>query len=421
MENPVDKRSRGKVFFTDDENLYLPAIVKTCGYDVKINYKKPIPDMLNTIQVYLPDYIVANITFPKFRLRMETLAKIKELLPSVKIIVTGEPFLTYNTNVTYENPFIDYVILGEPEYVLRDILNGVPDNEILGILYTDDNMQSVKNELRPYIENLDELPFPSDININKNGEVIIEVSRGCPYHCFYCLASVKNGIALRIRSPQSVLEEIKYNISNLGLKKFYLKSDVFNFDNEWIANLCNLIIDNGLKINWSCELIPKNLNEKLIKLMYKSGLRYCKIGVESGSDEILKKLDKDITLDEINQTLSLLKKYKIKTICFYIYGLPWETEDTAKQTAEYAVKLNSDDAVFNIAVPLPGTKFFVYSMLNKLFVAPPEYSDGEKLPLAKSHKLSRERIFELKKQAEASFYNRIKYILKTAVKKFFMR
>jgi radical SAM superfamily enzyme YgiQ (UPF0313 family) len=98
---------------------------------------------------------------PTYKSDMEFLLRAKELLPSVKIIVKGTPFLTYNMNVTYENPFISYVIVGEAEYTLRDILNGVPDNEILGICYTDDNMQAVKNEPRPFIEDLDNLPFPA--------------------------------------------------------------------------------------------------------------------------------------------------------------------------------------------------------------------------------------------------------------------
>lgn len=411
------KQIRGKVYFYNTESLFASAIAKELGYSTVLKYTGDV-DLENDILEESPDYLVVNVSFCNFRLMLHSLEKIKSLLPSIKIIVTGEPFLTYNTNVTYENPFIDYVITGEVEYTLRDILDGEADNDILGICYTDENMQSAKNEKRPFIENLDNLPTPSEHPI-KNNTITIEVSRGCPYHCFFCLASVNNGIAHRVRSPQSIVNEIKYCIKKYNIKNFCFKSDIFNFDNKWVMELCRNITDNELKIHWSCDILPKNIDENIIKLMYSSGLRHCRIGVESGSKEILEKLDKDISIENIKQTITLLKKYKIKTTCYYLFGLPWETEETAEETTKLAIELDSDNAVFNIAVPFAGTKFFVYTMLNKLFSPQSETVEGEKRPLARSHSLSQEKILELKNEAEKRFYNRPKRKFKSLIKKLF--
>ena len=208
--------------------LYLAAIAEECGYEAEVKDYSQGGDLFKDIQEYVPNYIVANIAMPTYKSDMEALAKIKQAFPSVKIIVKGAPFLTYNTNVTYENPFVDYVIYGEAEMTLKDILEGVPNEEILGICYTDDNFQPVKTEPRPFIENLDDLPFPArhliDNSVyrrpdNEKVQAVIKVSRGCPYHCFFCLATPVSGVNVRKRSAENIIAEIKecvekYNITN---------------------------------------------------------------------------------------------------------------------------------------------------------------------------------------------------------------
>ena len=416
----TEKTKRGRILFINPplcnlESLYLSAIAEEKGFEANVCESDNYKEIINDITIYSPNFLVAKITFDKFRLQLEALAEFKERLPLCKLIVYGEPFLTYNHNVTYENPYIDYVMFGECEETFSELLDGAPDNEILGICYTDDNMQSVKNEQRPFIENLDHLIKPARHLIKDNSSVQIEVSRGCPYHCIFCLATVKNGVVHRTRSPKSVVKEILYCVENYGSRIFDFKSDNFNFDKNWIKRFCKLILKCKLKISWSCDLVPKNLDEELVKLLKASGCKKCRIGVESGSDLILEKIDKDIKLQDIKESFRLLKKYKIKTTAYYIIGLPWETEESAKDTIEFALSLPSDYAVFNIATPLPGTKLFVYSMLNKLFIGQPEFSKEEKLPLCKTHTLSRERVLELKKEAEKRFYNRPKMFFKKII------
>ncbi len=402
--------------------LYLAAIAEECGYEAEVKDYSQGGDLFKDIQEYAPNYIVANIAMPTYKSDMEALAKIKQAFPSVKIIVKGAPFLTYNTNVTYENPFVDYVIYGEAEMTLKDILEGVPNEEILGICYTDDNFQPVKNEPRPFIENLDDLPFPArhliDNSVyrrpdNEKVQAVIKVSRGCPYHCFFCLATPVSGVNVRKRSAENIIAEIKECVEKYNITNFIFWSDIFNIDRDWTIDLCKKIVESGLKITWSANTRANTMDDEMAQWMYKSGCRLCSIGVESGSQEILDSIGKKITLDEIRNTVRILKKNKIKIYNYFVIGLPWETEKTVEETIKFAIELDSNFISFYTATPLPGTKYFAYAMMNKLITGQLDFTNAYYEPVVRAHDLSKERIFELHKQAIKRYYLRPKFILKT--------
>jgi len=401
--------------------MYLAAIAEKCGFEAKIKDYSQGGDFLKDLKEYNPHYLVANIATPTFLSDMNWLKQAKELIPGVKIIVKGAPFLTYNTNAIYENTFLDYVIVGEPEFTLRDILNGVPDNEILGICYRE-NFQAEKNDNRPFIENLDLIPFPARHLVDNssyirpdNGKVqaVIKVARGCPFHCFFCLATPVSGAKVRVRSSENIIEEIRECVEKYNIRNFLFWSDIFNLNREWAIDLCKKIIESGLKITWSSNTRADTMDDELAALMYKSGCRLVSIGVESGSQEMLNHIGKKITLDNIRNTVKILKKNKIKIYNYFVIGLPWETEETVEETIKFAIELDSNFISFYTATPLPGTKFFNYVMLNKLTEGNLDFQSAYYAPVVRSHSLSKERIFELHKLAVKRFYLRPKFILKT--------
>lgn len=401
--------------------MYLAAIAEKCGFEAKIEDYSLSDGFIADLKDFSPDYLVVNVATPTFKSDMEIIAQAKALMPNLITIVKGAPFLTYNTNVIYENPFIDYVIVGEAELTFRDILSGVPDSEILGICYRD-NLQGIKNEPRPFNENLDKLPFPARHLVDNNAyrrpdnnkvQAVIKVSRGCPYHCFFCLASPVSGVKVRTRTPQSILAEIRECVVKYNIKHFLFWSDIFNFDREWTIDLCKRIIESGLKITWSSNTRADTMDDEMAKLMYKAGCRLVSIGVESGSQEILDKIGKKINLDNIRNTVKILKKNKIKIYNYFVIGLPWETEKTVEETIKFAIELDSNFVSFYTATPLPGTRFFAYAMLNKLAEGQLTFDNAYYQPAVRSHELSKERIFELHKQAVKRFYLRPKFIFKT--------
>ena len=401
--------------------MYLASIAEECGFEAKIKDYSLGGNFEKDLREFSPDYLLVNIATPTFKSDMESVLRAKAILPSLVTIVKGAPFLTYNINVIYENQFIDYVIVGEPELTLRDILNGVPDNEILGICYRE-NFQGVKNELRPFIENLDILPFPARHLVDNsiytrpdNGKVqaVIKVSRGCPYHCFFCLATPVSGAKVRVRSADNIVSEIKECVEKYKIRNFLFWSDIFNFNREWTLELCNKIIESGLKITWSANTRANTMDEDMAKLMYEAGCRLVSIGVESGSQEILNRIGKKITLSEIRETVRILKKNRIKIYNYFVIGLPWETERTVEETIKFAIELDSNFVSFYTATPLPGTRFFEYAMTNHLIDDGMDFEGAYYNPVVRSHELSKDRILELHKLAVKRFYLRPAYIIKT--------
>ena len=428
-ENNISNKKRGRVLFISplllsnqdvsflpNDIMYLASVAEESGYEAKIkNYSDKLC-LISILNNFAPDYIVFDVSFQNFREDMEVLALLKEHKPNVKIIVKGEPFITYNTNVTYENPFIDYVIVGEAEMTLKDILDGVKDSEIKGICYKDDNMQPVKNEPRPFIENLDILPFPARhlIYSKKDKKAIIEISRGCPNDCFFCLTPLTSGTNVRIRSAENIISEIEECTKKYGIKYFLLKSDAPDLEKDYIIKLCKKITDSGLKVQWETNIIPSE-NDTAI-LMKKSGCTLIHLGVESGSQEILSNIGRKFSLDNIRKTSEIIKQSRIKIHNHFILGLPWETEKTAEETIKFALELDSNCASFYIASPFPGTRFFAYAMINKLIYRNLDFKNAYHRPVIKTHDLSKERVYELYKSAYRRYYLRLGFIIKTLLK-----
>lgn len=401
--------------------MYLASIAESCGFEAIIRDYSQGGNFEADLKEIQPNYLVANIATPTFKSDMTAVQLAKEIVPNICTIVKGAPFLTYNTNTIYENPFVDYVIIGEAELTLKDILDGVPDNEILGICYRE-NFQPVKTEKRPFNENLDALPFPArhlvDNSIYRrpdNGKVqaVIKVARGCPFHCFFCLATPVSGTKVRKRSPENIVAELKECVEKYNIRNFLFWSDIFNLDREWTLELCQKIIESGLKITWSSNTRADTMDDEMAKMMYKSGCRLVSIGVESGSQKMLDNIGKKITLDDIRNTVKILKKNKIKIYNYFVIGLPWETEETVEETIKFAIELDSNFISFYTATPLPGTKYFAYAMLNRLVEGNLDFRSAYYEPVVRSEHLSKERIFELHKQAVKRFYLRPKFILKT--------
>jgi anaerobic magnesium-protoporphyrin IX monomethyl ester cyclase len=303
-------------------------------------------------------------------------------------------------------------------------LEGKQYFDILGMSYRN-NGEIVENEIRPFIENLDELPFPArnlvDNSIyrrpdNNKVQATIKVSRGCPFHCFFCLATPTQGEKVRKRSVENIIEEIKECVEKYNITNFLFWSDIFDIDKSWTMDLCNKIIESGLKITWSANTRADTADFEMAKLMYKSGCRLVSIGVESGSQYMLDKMGKNITLNDVRRTVKLFRKAKIRIYNYFVIGLPWETEETVEETIKFAIELNSDFISFYTATPLPGTRFYDYATEHSLFDNDTSFKSAYFYPAVNTHSLSKDRIFELHKSAIKRFYLRPKYILRMLFK-----
>lgn len=400
--------------------MYLAAVAEKAGLEAKINDYSQNGDYEADLKEFNPDYLVVNIATPTLEHDLEAVKKAKEICPNVITIAKGAAFLTLAEKIIKEHNELDFGILGEAENTLKEILEDKPKAEILGLYYKEnDEVKFTGN--RPFIEDLDSLPFPArhlvDNNIyrrpdNNKVQATIKVSRGCPFHCFFCLATPVSGAKVRRRSPENIVAEIKECVEKYNIKNFLFWSDIFNIDKDWTMKLCQAIIDSGLKITWSANTRADTADLEMAEMMYKSGCRLVSIGVESGSQYMLEKMGKKITLNDVRRTVKVFKKAKIRIYNYFVIGLPWETEETVEETIKFAIELNSDFISFYTATPLPGSRFYDYALEHNLFDKETSFENAYYYPAVNTHNLSRERVFELHKSAIKRFYLRPLYILK---------
>lgn len=400
--------------------MYLAAVAEKQGFEAKIADYSQSGDYEEDLREFKPDYLVVNIATPTLEHDLDAVKKAKEICPNITTVAKGAAFLTLGEKIVSEHNELDFGILGEAEDTLKDILDNKPKNNILGIYYKENDEVKFTGK-RPFIEDLDSLPFPARHLVNNNiyrrpdnnkVQATIKVSRGCPFHCFFCLATPVSGAKVRRRSPENIVAEIRECVEKYNIKNFLFWSDIFNIDKDWTMKLCQAIIDSGLKITWSANTRADTADYEMAKIMYKSGCRLVSIGVESGSQYMLEKMGKKITLNDVRRTVKVFKKAKIRIYNYFVIGLPWETEETVEETIKFAIELNSDFISFYTATPLPGSRFYDYALEHNLFDKETSFENAYYYPAVNTNNLTRERVFELHKAAVKRFYLRPLYILK---------
>lgn len=402
--------------------MYLASVAEKEGFEAKICDYSQGGDLVEDLKEFKPDYLVVNVATPTLEHDLDALKIAKDILPNVVTIAKGAIFLTKSEDILKNHEALDIVIFGEAEDTLKEILQGVENP--LGIYYREDG-QIKFSGVRPFIDNLDEIPFPArhlvDNTIyrrpdNNKVQAVVKVARGCPFHCFFCLATPVSGAKVRRRSVENIVEELKECVEKYNITNFVFWSDIFNLDKNWTMALCQAIIDSGLKITWSANTRADTADDEMAKMMYKSGCRLVSIGVESGSQYMLEKMGKKITLDDVRRTVKTFKNAKIRIYNYFVIGLPWESEETVEETIRFAIELDSDFISFYTATPLPGSRFYEYAKEHDLFDKETSFENAYFYPAVNTHNLTRDRVFELHKSAIKRFYLRPLYILKMLIR-----
>ncbi len=404
--------------------MSLSAIAKKRGYETKFKdyslKNENVYDFLRDLRVYKPDFLVLNVASTTLEKDLSILTQARDLLEDTVVIVKGAVFNFNSYAILQQYPEIDIALRGEIEPAFDEIIQYKNLKDIKGVTYQIDE-KIVSTSDRKLSENLDYLPFlDRDLIDNsiyvrpdiKKPQTIIRVSKGCPNHCFFCLATPLNGKNVRYRSAELVVEEIRECVLKYNIKNFIFWSDLFNFDKGWVQRLCNLIIETGLKINFSANTRVDTLDVETLKLLKKAGCTLLSVGIESGCQDILDKMGKRTTIEQIENAVSMINKTGIQIYAYYVIGLPWETKETIEETYKFAKKLNTQFASFYTATALLGTKFYDYVKKNRL--GDINYEKPYFIPTVKSYSLSNEEIYEYNKKMNRGYYLRPRYILKMA-------
>jgi len=278
------------------------------------------------------------------------------------------------------NPRIEGCIIEEPEETAVDLIGYLNEKQDLenvkGIAFYDKEKQEVvMTGKRDYIRDLDKLP-PIDYDLLKLDKYRIYsahmpffrkvkwgfllTSRGCPYGCIYCSATLRQsyGAPFRSNSPASVVAQMEALINRYGVNAIAFQDDNFTFDKERAIGICNEIIRRKLKINWVIQARADCLDREILESLKKAGCVYIGVGVESGSDRILSLLQKDQSREKIIAAFREIDRAGIFAIAFFMLGNPQETYSEMLETIKFAEEL--DPLMIQVAffTPYPGSKYY---------------------------------------------------------------
>ncbi len=333
-------------------------------------------EIKSTISEYEPTVVGISAKSQNFASACNVAKLAKEIDKQI-IVVVGGPHPSMVGSDILNCPEIDVCIRGEGENTIVELLNAIDAQKefdaIQGIIYRK-NGQLFENAPREFIKDLDSLCFPHETasEVLKDYDEypprafrFIFAVRGCPYNCFFCGSRKIWSRKVRFRSPENVAREIK-GLQEKGLKSIHFDDDTFGVNKQYIKDLCDVLIRHCPGIKWSGEIHVKLIDEETVSLMKAAGCYLINIGIESGNNEILKKMRKNITIEEALAACKIVKKHGIELQAFFMVGFPQETEDTLNDTIRAMKKTKCDTVAYSIFTPYPGTEAFEFCKENGL-------------------------------------------------------
>ena len=329
------------------------------------------------------------------------------------------------TDVLSRTNSVDYIARREYDYTIKELVEGKPLAEILGLSYVKKG-QICHNPDRPFIENLDELPFVNPIykrdlpikayrihELNHPFTTIFS-SRGCRYGCkYYCRwPAVFDGSLFRARSPMNVYKEVLWIKENMPeVKELLFDEGTFTTIPKRVEEICALI--KPLDLTWSCNARADVPFETLLK-MKDSGCRLLIVGFESSHQEILNNIHKGEKLERMEQFVRDCKKVGLLIHGTFMIGLPGETKESIEDNFKLAVKLDLDSIQFSVATPYPGTEFWDYLKSNG-WLLDSNYmnDDGLQQAVYSYPHLSQKEIVEAAEALHKKFIFRPRFVWKT--------
>lgn len=411
---------------------YLAAVLRNNGHTVHIldcaktrmNHRKYRDYLLDE----KPDIVGIQMYTCDFSSTRECIEIVKALNRKTVTIVGG-PHPSGDPEGTMEISQLDFVFSGESEIGLPKLLQYIeaPDtieiDSIEGLIHRCDG-KIIKNK-RGYIENPDDVPFPSWDLINPTTYPVaphgtfskslpiapVITSRGCPFQCTYCGVRVNTGRKFRMRSIGNVIEEIKFLQRTYGIKEFHIEDDNFTLDKARVMEFCNQLKEENISLDWACTngVRLDTLDKELLQNMESAGCYSFSVGIESGSPRILADMKRNETMEVMIEKIKLVSSTtKIRMTGFFMIGYPAETIEDIEKTIRLALELPLHRAQFSNFLPLPGTE--IYDRLIESGDISPDvlpwdlYQNNRVITAPKN--ISQKEVRRLMKKAFAAFYFR---------------
>jgi anaerobic magnesium-protoporphyrin IX monomethyl ester cyclase len=360
-------------------------------------------DFEATLRARAPRYYMTQLTAPTLTNDMYGVMLAKSL--GATTMAFGTHVTAMPTETLRDFPALDVVIRGEPELTFRELLDVLegrqsqrpkwvadmltqcdPDRQpsdepadlsrVKGLTWRR-NGDIVMNEPRPFIPDLNALPMPLyealpldryRMPLMKGPFTFLVTSRGCTAGCKYCIKHVSYQWSVRLLAPERIMREL-WVLNGLGIHNIHMYADLFTVNRAQVVELCQRIIQEDLKIRWTCNSRVDYVDEEMLQLMGRAGCWMISWGIESGNEAILKRAAKGADPRKARQALTWARRAGIKNWGYFIIGLPGETIETIRQTIDFAKSLPLELALFHIAAPYPGTPFF-FDVINNGWFKP---------------------------------------------------
>ena len=413
---------------------YLAAVLRQAGHDVHLidaNALRIDPDeTARQTAELLPDVVGITCVTPLLPVVAYICRAVKEALPNVTIVVGG-PQVTIMPELTMENPAFDYGIAGEAEIAMPQLLealsSGAASGEIAkigGVLHRRDGgvVLTGPAEVMP----IDEIPLPSrdvlpndkyfDMTTESRRVSSIMTARGCPYKCSFCERYIRGG-HYRMRSAESVVTELEQMVNEYSCSEVVIYDDTFTANKKRTAEICERILERGLKFRWDCRTRVDCVEPELLKLMARAGCSRISFGVESASESVRELFNKGITVDQVKDAFEWTREAGIRILAYFMLGAPDETRASIEETLALSVELNPDFAYYSIVVPYPGTDLYDHALAEGLIgldywkeYVRTEGALAEPVPMFERGNVTRAHLISTLRNAYLRFYLRPSYV-----------
>lgn len=348
---------------------YLAALLRDKGYEVSfidaniLNLSKE--KIIKRLNEFKPEYVLYTSITDNFQ---DTLSWIKEIKKEYnKPVIIGGPHMEIYPKETLTHECINYGVVGDGWETLPELLDALEHKKDLtkvkGIVFREDG-KVILTEDRPKRVGLEDVPFPArdllpnekyDTALSKARPITIMITAlGCPFRCTYCCTDTK----LRTRSPEHIIAEVEECINKYGIKEIEFYDETFTVNRKKMKRFLDLIEEKGLKFYWSIRTRVDCVDKELIDRMAKNGCIRINFGIESGDENVLKAINRHMSMDTIRKSVKWSKDAGILTFGFFMIGLPQDTKESIEKTLKLMLELDLDFMQLNKFTMLPKTKIY---------------------------------------------------------------